>query len=142
MDGATIGTAAQDLIRISAPSTGIVILHKVIVTNDADETSQQAVFQIHRASTDGTGTAATPRLLDLGSTVFGGTAAVNQSVDTTAGDIIHREAVNLLNGFYWVPTPEERIILSPSGRIVVRLDTVIAGAIAMTAVAYIEEIGT
>jgi hypothetical protein len=140
MDGISI-SAADDLLRISSSSTDVTVLHSVTVTQDASETSEQLPFQIMRASTDGTGTSTTPRPLSDGDPAFGGTAVTALTVDTTPGNILHREGVNVLNGFYWKPTPEERIVIPPSGRLVVRLDAAPAAALTMSLIAIIEEIG-
>ncbi len=140
MDAAAV-TAAKDLMRISAPSDAVVILHEVKVTQDESESSEQLPIQIHRASTDGTGTAATARPLQEGDAAFGGAAVVNLTADATAGDIVWRESQNVLNGWHWLPTPEGRPVISPSGRMVIRLDAAPGASTKFTAVALVEEIG-
>lgn len=140
MDGVSV-SAAKDLLRLSAPADGVVVIHEVTVTQEASETSEQVAIQLMRASTDGTGTAATPRALESGSPVFGGTAVINLTVDSTAGDILRREAANLLSGYKYLPTPELRPVISPSGRFVVRLEDAPAAARVMTVEVILEEIG-
>lgn len=142
MDNVAV-TAAQDLVRISAPSTAVVKIHEVKVTNEDVETSNQVAYQLQRSSTDGTGTAATPEAFDTGSTVFGGTVVVDLSADTTiSGAPLWKEGQNILNGFHWLPTPETQITVPPSGRFVVRLDSAPAGSTQMSATVVFEEIGT
>lgn len=140
MDAISV-SAAKDLMRISAPSDAIVVLHEVKVTQDTIETSEQLPIQINRASTDGTGTGATARALEDGSQAFGGSAVVNLTADTTPGNILWREAQNILNGWHYLPTPESRPVISPSGRIVVRLDAAPDAGTTFSVVAVIEEIG-
>jgi hypothetical protein len=36
-------------------------------------------------------------------------------VEGTYTDILYRDNFSVLNGWLWVPTPEERIIVGPSG---------------------------
>lgn len=142
MDNVAV-TAAQDLVRISAPSTAIVVIHEVKVTNEDVETSNQVAYQLQRSSTDGTGTSATPEAFEEGSTAFGGTAVVDLTVDTTIDGVpLWKEGQNILNGFHWLPTPETRIVISPSARFVVRLDSAPAASTQMSATVVFEEIGT
>lgn len=140
MDAQSI-SAAKDLIRISAPSDAILLIHEVIVVQDASETSEQLPFQLQRASTDGTGSSYTAKLLEASDAAFGGTAVTNLTADTTAGDILLRTSVNVLSGWHYLPTPESRIVIPPSGRFVVRLDAAPAAALTMTVTVIFEEIG-
>jgi len=142
MDAISV-TVAKDLMRISAASTRVCILHSVTITQDTSEVSEQLPFQIERVSTDGTGTTVTPEKLGgVGDAAFAGTSTVNLTVDATiTGVPLHREAVNMLNGWYYRPTPEERISIPPSGRLVLRLETAPGAALTMTVVAIVEEIG-
>jgi hypothetical protein len=140
MDAATI-SAADDLVRISAPADAILVIHEVIVTQDASETSEQLPLQLQRASTDGTGSSYTAKLLEGSDAAFGGTAVHTLTVDTTPGDILWRKSENVLNGWHYLPTPETRIVIPPSGRFVVRLDGAPSAALTMTATVIFEEIG-
>lgn len=116
-------TAAKDLIRISAPSDAILRVHEVVVTQDASETSEQLPLEIFRASTDGTGTSITPEALETGDAAFGGTAVGNLTADTTkSGTSLWRQANDVRAGWHYLPTPDDQIVVPPSGRIVVRLD--------------------
>lgn len=141
MDAASV-SAAKDLLRLSAPSTTVVCVHSVIVTQDESEVSEQLPFQLQRSSTDGTGTSRTPEKLMPGDAAFGGTAVVDLSADTTISGLpLHRESVNVLNGFYWKPVPEERIWLAPSGRFVCRLETAPASSLTLTLTCVFESFG-
>lgn len=134
-------TAAKDLLRVSAPATGMVGLCELRISQDASETSEQLPFQVHRASNDGTGTAITPKPTDPGDT-FGGTAVYNLSADTTLTDLMYREAVNVLNGLHWVASWEGSIIWTPpSGRLVVRLDAAPAASLNFNVWALMAELG-
>ena len=140
MDAVSV-SAARDLLRLSAPADAVVVIHEVTVSQEASETSEQVAIQLMRASTDGTGTTATARALEAGDAAFGGTVVTNLTVDTTAGDILRREAANLLAGYRYLPTPETRPVISPSGRFVVRLEDAPAAAQTMTVEVILEEIG-
>lgn len=141
MDAVSV-SAAKDLMRISAPATAALLLHEVKITQDASETSEQLPIQIQRSSTAGTGTAATPEKLDPGDAAASATAATNLTVDTTiSGSPLWRESQNVLNGWHYLPTPETRPVLAPSGILAIRLDAPPAAALTLTVVAVIEEIG-
>ena len=138
-------TTAIDLLRISAPSDAVVIVHKVLVTQETefgDAASEQMDIQFHRGSTDGSGGASpTARPLEVGDTAFGGTVATGNGTQSTEGVILHAEAANVMAGFVWAPTPEERVVLSPSGRLIVELPTAPDDSIDFRVTAYFEEIG-
>lgn len=138
MDAISV-SAAKDLIRLSAPSDGSLLIHQVIVTQEGSETSDQVAIQLQRSSTDGTGTSYTAKKFCEEDPAFGGSAVTNLTADTTAGDILHREGMNMLAGFNWLPTPEMRPLIPASGRFVVRLDVAPAAATTMTAVVIFEE---
>lgn len=90
----------------------------------ASETSEQLGVQIvQQAAAFGTFTAATPSPHVLGgaaSGITGGTtqAAATAGVDASANaagtkTVLIPDSFNNLNGWLWVPTPEERILVPP-----------------------------
>ena len=138
-------TSAQDLFEIVSAADSTTILHSVIVTQSSDAgdaADEQLSVIIHRGSTSGSaGAAATPAPLALGDAAFGGTAEVNNTTQGTEGTIVHAEAFNIRSGLYYRPTPEERIAISPSARLIVELQTLPADSLTMSGTAIIEEIG-
>ena len=142
MDAISV-TAAKDLIRLSAPADAALAITKAwLGQEDVDDLNETIAVQLQRASTDGTGTSATARPLAEGDPAFGGTAVVNLTADTTAGVILTRENLNLASGWVWTPFAlSEAIIVSPSQRIVLRLENAPAAARTMTAGLQFYEIG-
>ncbi len=138
-------TTVIDLLRISAPTDAVVVVHKVIITQETefgDAASEQMDIQFHRGSTDGSGGATpTARQLEAGDAAFGGTVATGNTTQSTEGNILHVEAQNVMAGFVYAPTPEERIVLSPSGRLIVELPTAPDDSIDFRVWAAFEEIG-
>lgn len=136
-------SVAQDLLEINAPSTGVVRILEVHISDDTSETSEQLPFQMHRASTSGSGgTAPTARPLDDGYGAFGGTVEVNNTTRGTAGNILRRRSENMLNGLHWIFADEkERPVISPSGRLIVGLETAPAAARTMSGEIVFEVIG-
>lgn len=144
MDPTSLTTAntPRTLIRLSAPSDAIVELLRAEIFNQDVEAANQVSAIIQRCSTDGSGTAATARMLEEGSPAFGGTGVVNlTSEPTLSDDPLYQTGFDLRNGMLWVPTPDERIILSPSGRIALRIDSDAGETILIGAHLTFREIG-
>lgn len=105
---------------------------RVTVSQNETETSQQlGVICAQKASAFGTYTATTPAPLALGtvaSAIAGGTAGAAATAGTNAsaegaGTVTTSwaEGFNNLNGYLWVPTPEERVIIGPDLAFIVKL---------------------
>lgn len=96
------------------------------------ETSQQlGVILAQKASAFGTYTSTTPSPHVVGgpaSGIIGGTAGAEGTAGTDASaegagtvtNIIH-DGFNNLNGWLWVPTPEERIIVPPDTAVILKI---------------------
>lgn len=114
----------QDLIRLSAPSTAVVAVVKAWMGQDnVDNLNEPLAAQIHKATTDGTGTTITARPVGGHDGTFGGTAIGSITADATEGNILVREGWNAAAGWVWTPFDEsDCIVLAPSERLVLRLD--------------------
>ena len=135
-------SAAIDLIRLSAPSDAVLVLLRTWLSQTASETSEQLGVSVNRASTDGTGTSYTAEKHEDSDAAFGGTAVVNLSADTTkTGNPPYGDSFNILNGWIWVPMPEDRLWVPPSGRIVLRLEDAPGSALTMNGGLTFGEIG-
>jgi hypothetical protein len=138
-------SAAQDVLRITAPTNGLMRLIECHVAQDADETSEMLPFALYRASDNGTGTAANVQNLEYNTQdslgAIGGFSAVyNLSGATTKSPAaaILRESVNILSGFHFVPVPEARPIASGNNRLVVRLETAPTNTLSLSVYAVVE----
>ena len=82
---------------------------------------------LRRSSTGSGGSAATENPLDGGNTVTAA-AAVNTLVTTqgSAGAVLAAYQWSQLSPLIYLPTPEEQIIIPPSGRIALALGTAVA----------------
>ncbi len=136
-------STAKDILRLSAPSTGVVELIRVEVTQDASETSEQLPLSIFRASTAGTGTSRTARPYEVLDPAFSGSAVSDLSADTTKSpsEPLWTSAQNVLAGWLYHPVPDERIVIPPSGSIAIRLEAAPAAALATRIVCTFKEIG-
>ena len=141
-------SATQDFFEVVAPSTAIVVLHEVHITQDASETSEQlpvSVIRVPSTVTSGTGgSSVTPRKMQSGDPAAAATVeANNTTVATTSGTLetLDRLGDNVLNGWHWVWPPESRPVIAPSGTMVVRLGTAPGAALTMSGLVKFEEIG-
>lgn len=96
------------------------------------ETSQQlGAILARKVTAFGTYTATTPTPHALGgpaSGIAGGTAGAAATAGTDASaegagavTAFHEEGFNNLNGFLWVPTPEERVLVGPDQAVIIKI---------------------
>jgi hypothetical protein len=123
--------AAKDLVRLTAAGTRSLILVRAMFTQDTSETSEQIPVSLYRASTAGTGTAATPQPHSPGDSAFGGSAVVDLTADTTKSPAtpIWSEAQNVLGGWQYQPSLEERPEIPGAGIWAFRLEAAPAAAL-------------
>src|SRR5262245_20786015 len=93
-------TTAHDVLRITAPTTGLMRLIELHVTQDTEEGSEMLPFAIYRASTNGTGTASNVAVLDEGDSAAGTLSATHglSAIATKSGNALFRESSNFLAG--------------------------------------------
>lgn len=138
--------AVCELFFIAAPSDAIVVIHEISITQDGSETSEQLPLNVFRTATDqaAKGAANTPAPLQSGDAAFGGTVRTNiLTAETFATEttMLLRQSQNILNGWQILPTPECRIVLSPSGMLVIKLDAAPSASINISGYVIFEEIG-
>ena len=119
MNGVAV-TSAITLLQYKAGSSNIAKILRVQVTQSNQSSSAQQTVAILRKSGAATVTSYTPRLIDPGDSAAGGVGGTtatgtNASGEGTNGDILLQQDFNVLNGWLYVPTPEERIVIAPSG---------------------------
>ena len=142
-NGGVITTGAVTMVQLKAgASHGIEIL-RVMVTQSLSETSTQERIQIVRKSAAATVTSATPLLMNPGDGVadsVGGVAAtgITATVEGTDGDILVDAGFNILNGFEWLPTPLETIVVEAAGIIGVKFPVAPASATFIATMYYRE----
>lgn len=138
-------SAAQDLFEVVAPSDAAVIVHSVTITQSSDAGDAQAEMLpilIHRGTATGSGgTTVTPSPLQVGDTAFGGTVEANNTSQSVEGTFLHAEAFNVQIGFYYLPPPEDRPVVSPSALFIVELQSAPSDAITTNGTVIFEEIG-
>lgn len=138
-------TAQTDLFEINIASTKAALLHSVYIGQSSDFGDAQAeILQVqfitgHATSGSG-GTAPTPVGLNGGTAAS--TAEVNNTTIASTGTtkVVHQDVWNVMIPFQYRPTPEERIELAPSARLVVRLPAP-ADSLTLSGALIFEEIG-
>jgi hypothetical protein len=143
-DGVAV-TAAQDLWEIVAPADAIVVIHEVHIGQDSDAGDAEAEMLdilIHRGTATGSGgTVVTPNPIEVGSPAFGGTVEANNTTGSVETAPLRAEAWNIQIGYYYIPPPEQRIVISPSGLFIVELQNAPNDSLTMYGTIVFEEIG-
>lgn len=112
-------TTAKDLIRITAPATMMLCVTRAWVSQRENVTSEQGRALLCRASNTQTGTSATPQALEANDPAATFTAQT-LTADHTLSSTLFDEDFNWVAGYLWMPAPEERIWVPPSGSLVLR----------------------
>jgi hypothetical protein len=118
--GQSISTAIT-IVEITAPSTAVLVIHRAWCEQSGSTTSAMNRIQILRKSATITGTASPPSILALdGSASASSTAKWKATAEGTDGNVLIEDSYNVLNGWLYLPVPEERIIVPPSGIIALK----------------------
>jgi len=143
-DGISVDAIA-DLFYLKPPSTRAVIIHEIRITQETSETSETLPLKLFRTATDNSaqGTGNTPATLGadgtVASTVRTLITGANLSAETT---LLRVESENVLGGWHYLPTPENRIHIVPGGNgFAVKLKTAPAAALTLDGVMVFEEVG-
>lgn len=139
--------AAQDLWHLKAGATRPIIIHSVELNQKTLLTVDHREIRMKRHTvtvTQGSGgTTPTPTPLAPGSAASGITAHMNDTVQASAGTLVdlYNSVWNFLNGFLWVPAPEDRPVIDPATGFIVALNTAPGSAIVSSGAIVYEEIG-
>lgn len=131
-------TTALTLIQVVAGASSGLEIVEARISQTASTTSTQVPIQINRKSAAATVTAFTPLQLisgDGAAKAIGGTTAtgITASAEGTDTDILVQDTFNFLSGWIYLPVPEQRIRVAPSGIIGLKLPV----AVTITATASI-----
>lgn len=139
-------SGAITLLQIKAGTSRSVELIRATCNQSASTTSTMQRIQILRKTAAATVTSFTPVKIGGGAPTadaVGGTAATgtNASVEGTDGDILIADVFNIVNGWLWVPTPEERITIPAAGMVGLKFPAAPGSALTVTAQFIFGEIG-
>lgn len=136
---ATAFTAARTLVQVKAGASCALEIIAVGISQVTKSTSELWRVSVLRKTAAATVTSFTPLKMEStlpASLAVGGTSATgyNATAEGTDGDILHEDHFNLLNGgWLWLPVPDERIWVPPSGIIAVKNFTTPAASTTLTA---------
>jgi hypothetical protein len=138
-------SAAQDLFELVAPADMSVLIHGFVISQSSDagdSESEQLNVLVHRASASGSGgSTPTPSPMHVSTTASTVTVEANNTSQGTEGTILYSECFNVMAGLQvWFP-PECRPCISPSGRLVIELQTAPGDELTMSGTVFFEEIG-
>jgi hypothetical protein len=139
--------ASQDLFGLLATSGMAFKLHCIELGQKTITTWEAKEIKLVRNPTTATvgsgGSAATPRPMNNGDTAATVTARINDTTgQTTNGTqaIIFSRTWEFLNGFFWMPAPEDRPIIAPSQGCSLKLPTAPSASMTVSGYMLIEEI--
>jgi hypothetical protein len=131
-------SAAITLWQILAGATVPVQLIRAVVGQTSSTTSTQQAVQLNRKSAVATVTSFTPKLngpvTDPAASAVGGTSktGTNASAEGTDGDIIHQDVFNYLNGWTFLPTPDERTLIDAASALGCKFPVAPGSAVTIT----------
>jgi hypothetical protein len=136
--------AAKTLMEIAAPADAVVTVERISIGQTSFDTSENLGTTVQRVTTTGTGTATTPRPLEVGDAAFGGTCETNSTIEPTydANGILYEFGWNVLSGLLWTPADDDELIaLSPSALVGINLDVAPSASMNFSYGATIREMG-
>lgn len=138
LPGVAVSTAIT-IVQIKAGAATPLEILRAHISQGLSETSTEERIQILRKTAAATVTSFTPLKFDSNdraADAAGGTAATGHTAtaEGTDGDVLIDEGFNILSGWTWIPTPEERIFVPAAGIIALKFPVAPASA---TWVAYL-----
>jgi hypothetical protein len=120
-DAQTISTAIT-ILELTAPATGMLEIVRAWCQQSSTTTSNQVRIQLLRKSGTITGTATPPSAVphQVGQQAWDGTVKWKATAEGTDGVIPLEENFNILNGWLYLPVPDERVWVPPSGIIALK----------------------
>lgn len=140
-------SATQDLFGLLATSGMAFKVHCIELgqkTLTAWEAKEVKLVRNPATATVGSGgSAATPRPLNPGDSAATVTARINDTTpQTTSGTqaILFSRDWELLNGFFWMPAPEQRPVIKPSEGCALKFTTAPSASMTVSGYMLIEEL--
>lgn len=146
MSAASVSTG-QDLWHIKAGATYPVLIHEIVLSQKTLVSVEGREVRLvrHTATvTQGSGgSTPTPQNIAPGGASSSCTIHMNDTTQASAGTltILHADVWQFLNGFFWMPTPEDRIFIAPGTGFIVSLPVQPSAAMAVSGTVTYEELG-
>lgn len=118
------GTSIVTLVELTSATNKTIMLLRAWCSQRGSTTSAQQDIQIVRKSVAGTNvTSPVANPVDAGDAAYGGTVRGMATTEGTLGVNLYSDGFNWVNGWIWLPVPEERIIITGAGILGLRLAT-------------------
>ena len=140
-------SAAQDLWHLKAGATYPLLIHEIVLSQKTLVATEGRDLKLIRHTTTVTqgsgGSTPTPAQMNPGGSASGITAHMNDTTQASAGTLttLHSDVWQFLNGFFWMPAPEDRIFISPATGFIVSLVTAPSASMTVSGTITYEELG-
>lgn len=120
---ATVATVARELIQLQCNASAVMIIHEAQISGLSTASQVFNAALAFAATTNGPGTTFAPQNISQAGATAASTAYGIASSNATGLIYLDSQAVNVLSGYHFLPTPELRPVVKPGGRIVLRVDS-------------------
>lgn len=140
-------SAAQDLWHLKAGSTYPLLIHEIVLSQKtlvAVEGKDIKLIRHTATVTQGSGgSTPTPQNINPGGASSAITAHMNDTTQASAGTLttLHSDVWQFLNGFFWMPAPEDRIFIAPATGFIVSLAVAPSASMTVSGTITYEELG-
>jgi len=132
----------QTLIEFTAGAVLSCCVVRANCSQKGSTTTNQQDISIQRKTAVGTNvTAPNARQLDPGDAAFGGTVRGLETTEGTVGDVDYPDSFNWVNGWTYLPYPDERVWQPGAGIQSLRLPTAPPSGLVVNASILIGEVG-
>jgi hypothetical protein len=135
-------TTAVTLMQLRSHATRPLVVARVQLDTTAIAAASLQI-QILRQTTAGTMTTLSPGPLPLhpNTPTAGLTAGRTATVEPTASDIMLEDSFNAVNGFLWLPTPDEQWVIPAAGFFGLKFSAAPAASVTCAILMHVVEIG-
>lgn len=135
-------TTAITLLQLRAHATRPLVVVRMLLDTTAIAAATLSI-NVLRQTTAGTMTTLSPGPLPLrpNQPTAGFTAGNTATVEPTASDILLQESFNAVNGWLWLPTPDEQWVVPAAGFLGLKFSTAPAASTTCAITMNVVEIG-
>lgn len=140
-------SAAQDLWHVKTGAIYPLLIHEIVLSQKTLVAVEGKDLKLVRHTTTVTqgsgGSTPTPQNINPGGAVSGTTVHMNDTTAASAGTLttLHSDVWQFLNGFFWMPAPEDRIFIAPGTGFIVSLVAAPSAAMVVSGTITFEELG-
>lgn len=135
--------ASKELAHILSSSSSVTLIHEVHITAISTLNAVADYSIAWAATTNAVGTTVAITPFDAADAAFRGnvygvTSSASTGLTYVGGS---QQACNILTGYHFMPIPENRPVIKPGGRVVIRRESAISDDVALDVSIILEEIG-